>query len=960
MSQMVPFLLDAYSEGQRRYSYIFYSTISSEMVILSYIYSLQLHWLFAHATDGKILTYNTINILINIYPWQNCRHIAYSIEREMVMVYINSSYFRCVTTDELEREANTIMTEARKRPAPKHSLLVADPGDSDRKWGLNKPINKKSLVSGTVPKLLKGNQTARDCTNLYYFLETNKKESFCYPRSMSRQDIFPSMVPLVDFMSVDSKRPDSYKYPSREEIKLFQANRGIDLHSLKPDGVTEVEVRELVMGESSEDQIWETLQWLDSKIVQGLEIYPARVISFDVEEITISETAKDQLVEGSPGTQVKALKTYPGSSYQWPAKFLLGDGLRYMLVITWPADDNQDHYLIPVPVPQKGIVKLLRSLPTTIGCGISNDIKHLTALFDQISPNYPLKMKAPLELSVVAVAAGWALRATNMAALSLGVLGGLLDKISSRADGMWCLKWDKLPVQFKIYALGDIKFGYMTFVVLSSVFIRDIYPDPDAHSVQEFASQSQGVRSVCDMMCLYLAGSEVHFPPQPCTTRLDLMNCIKVRVPNSSGRMILSEEPSPGAVRFSSLIRQWPTITDGGPRYLHQIRTAKGLQVRERMTNGVEEMKKYAKTMVCRDVKDSLLRSHNLDQTYLAFSQPELSPEDYKKPVLYGTLGLVAHPDLKKKVTRLMAPRLHASSISNLGKVSGCPGRSCLLEYARLFPVKIPAMLKSMEKSRPGDITKEFWLAHRSLYEDLRLMSYALSDSMPEPIEWIEEKISATMEASLKEHTSKMERAKQIYDQEKVKVEWMKQLKSSGSMAHRTDPAGQLSCIGPNFKFEDFSYPKVKTTNVPFPSMKRRSLHYPSKSPGSKKLCLSLDPRAETQSETDEDQVWDDEGDGHGDDLNVSLEEVSDTPIALDSSLEIIDDDLPGPSTGVSENLSTPPRVVRFSPADADSDDSKTPPRVVRLMPGGMESDSSDDVDLEYFDRDGSEWIEFD
>ena len=56
-----------------------------------------------------------------------------------------------------------------------------------------------------------------------------------------------------------------------------------------------------------------------------------------------------------------------------------------------------------------------------------------------------------IDLNSLAIAAGYKLRAKNMTAM--GVL--------------------------KVYALGDIKFGFCTYTVLAGILIRDLFPDPE-------------------------------------------------------------------------------------------------------------------------------------------------------------------------------------------------------------------------------------------------------------------------------------------------------------------------------------------------------------------------------------------------------------------------------------------------------------------------------------------------
>lgn len=37
----------------------------------------------------------------------------------------------------------------------------------------------------------------------------------------------------------------------------------------------------------------------------------------------------------------------------------------------------------------------------------------------------------------------------------------------------------EVPAPLKCYALGDIKFGFITYNVLAGLLLQDVFPDPD-------------------------------------------------------------------------------------------------------------------------------------------------------------------------------------------------------------------------------------------------------------------------------------------------------------------------------------------------------------------------------------------------------------------------------------------------------------------------------------------------
>ena len=84
-----------------------------------------------------------------------------------------------------------------------------------------------------------------------------------------------------------------------------------------------------------------------------------------------------------------------------------------------------------------------------------------------------------LDLSAVAEAAGFQLRARNMTALGVQVLGTVLNKNVSTGDDLWGLPWAQLPPSLQVYGIGDVRFGYICYAVLAGIIMRDLFSEPD-------------------------------------------------------------------------------------------------------------------------------------------------------------------------------------------------------------------------------------------------------------------------------------------------------------------------------------------------------------------------------------------------------------------------------------------------------------------------------------------------
>ena len=49
----------------------------------------------------------------------------------------------------------------------------------------------------------------------------------------------------------------------------------------------------------------------------------------------------------------------------------------------------------------------------------------------------------------------------------------------STGDDCWGTRWNIIPASLQCYALGDIKFGFITYNVLAGLLLRDLFLDPD-------------------------------------------------------------------------------------------------------------------------------------------------------------------------------------------------------------------------------------------------------------------------------------------------------------------------------------------------------------------------------------------------------------------------------------------------------------------------------------------------
>ena len=93
-------------------------------------------------------------------------------------------------------------------------------------------------------------------------------------------------------------------------------------------------------------------------------------------------------------------------------------------------------------------LKVSRDLPVCTGVGVRRDVVGIEEFYSTISREI-VELNVFLDLSGMAAAAGFKLRARNMTALGVQVVGTVL-MISGG------LPWDELPPSLQVYGIGDI------------------------------------------------------------------------------------------------------------------------------------------------------------------------------------------------------------------------------------------------------------------------------------------------------------------------------------------------------------------------------------------------------------------------------------------------------------------------------------------------------------------------
>ena len=298
------------------------------------------------------------------------------------------------------------------------------------------------------------------------------------------EDFLPIGVPLIDLYSLVVQDEASWKFPSQETIVEIQASRGLSYRMLE-----DLEVKEIIVGRSSAEDIIEAQKWMLGKYKEDQRRFPSGTISLDVEEIKTTPEDKlrllGQLEMEHEEQKISVIPTRKSGepkvkSCQLPVRIMCGNGRSWVLMIVLNLGWKNGCYQIKKQKVNFEIIDLIRAIPVCTGVGIKSDVEDIESFYSELSGKN-IKMQGWIEIGALAVVAGWHLRARGMTALGVNVLGTILNKCASCGDGKWGKRWNELPESLKVYAAGDTKFGHDVYTILATILLHNTFPDPDNH-----------------------------------------------------------------------------------------------------------------------------------------------------------------------------------------------------------------------------------------------------------------------------------------------------------------------------------------------------------------------------------------------------------------------------------------------------------------------------------------------
>ena len=483
-----------------------------------------------------------------------------------------------VSTQDATEVARERMLKARaERQAPSGDDLMFPygipleygPDDSDKK------ITPSAIAKDVADSRRKKGPT-RDEDHMLKFCNNNPLSEIYIPSFCSPSEFLPlGGTSVLDVMAADATRLDSWNIPDGD-AKIFermQMTRGINLSLLD-----QVEVKILQTTEYFLDIVNETLDWAREKYRRNQVEYPTNLISMACETISVP-TEKYLRIMATPGVQFQFPVTPAKGTEctQVPVKIMIGDGMSWMLVLEIDSSPfpkgikgGLQWYAAITNVPFRGpIVEFLEELPKVTGANIEDDVKMVENIIQSWNGRGDFQMKGCVNLSALAVLAGWSLQRWDMTILSTQLLGGVLNTIVSDGDQRWGRHFNgNTPASLRAYCIGKVKFGHQAMTVLLRVLLLDLFPDPDIVLSFTRLPASDFVKRFNMFIVELITGCVIGPVLERSGGRAKLVASLRFRTPAG-----VSTNPPARIMALSEAFGEWPSIVSGGCRYLHQART---------------------------------------------------------------------------------------------------------------------------------------------------------------------------------------------------------------------------------------------------------------------------------------------------------------------------------------------------------------------------------------------------
>ena len=595
----------------------------------------------------------------------------------------------------------------------------------------------------------------RDRIHMQNFLEKTSSSQLVNIEQVDFREYLPNGSATLHQLLMIKTLCSDWNVPNSIYLQTLLNNSGIDYNDLG-----KVSVQEITLGTTSRHDSRTLDIFVEQSIRSNQLNYPSGLLSLDTQYIRIPEGTYEKMIKAAKNWHTspepvtcKVPDFYDKNCKRIPSRIVIGDGIDWMLSIRFNWEIFVDekgirHYKFNLSeIKEKDpILVRLFSAAAYVGYNIINQRNDIQSLLNEI---YGLDIILPecLEMEALAVANGWMLPQTDRLTINFLTMGNLLNQDVGCADGTWCVPWDQLATEFKIYAIGNVRAGFTNSTVLLISLARNLFPDlnvlcstlelPENGAIEWFCSlvthvfkectRDRGLKDISlsrkddiKSLCAWIFRAD-YFQEQrsSCTRKVEI---------------------------FSDLVPDWSTIAYGGARFLH---SATAFFVKQ--YGLLQQLDYQHPTLIAnlsKDINEDFIKS-------CTFGRGNDTGRTYQPT---KKIGLQPNPEYVDHIAKIDLSHLKTKDLAH----ANLPGNNqtkveSILECCRCNPDFVSSLFSALQDVDLNDPDYSFWIRKTSLYEKLRNMKFFTTGVLPQVITQIEAEIQRHQKnvISLEETTRK-------------------------------------------------------------------------------------------------------------------------------------------------------------------------------------------------------------
>ena len=650
----------------------------------------------------------------------------------------------------------------------------------------------EDVMSQFIKPPKKWGHPKRDIEHMERFLDMSKEAGF----PVIENDLakyMPGGVPavyhalLLRQLSHESEH-GGWQFPELNLLSQIKDHAGI---SRTPGTIA---FREFTLGDTDSMPF---VTFVEQHTAADLRRMPVPVLSFDTEDVQIPVKHYKFLCDWSKLTPEEQQKPYygkvktDGKRKNIPARIIIGNGMTWMASIRFPwhiqtRDGKKYWKLKPVKHEVQFLLEYLWRNRMVCGSGIIRDIKEL---HDFILTVYGIdvKMPTPIEMNSLAAAAGYRFPRTKLWFLQLIICGGVHNKLVSCADNSWWRPWEDLAPEFKAYALADVRHGYQCFVVLMTLLVNNLFPDPVP--VGEFLSMTQErtMEYLCQLICATLANKEIYRPAyEAAVTRWDLLKSLY--------DYKQKHKDTPDEIQaMAECLPPWPSVCYGGARDFHTVAAVFAGYQANKLVAWRESLPSSRNSKIHIHTRsETITEQEVLAINYSRNTIPAKIPKKYQGATKANILD--CKPEYEQEIFQL--PDLKHATIMSEVERTGQPLVTGMMEWFRNLPLSKCTLtltqLGLLDKKLDSDEYKDIWVKKPVIYQKLKNQMYLRTNKLMETCHYLEDVIAGKTKKVLDQEKAREDKLKEVMEYNAERKQKMEaDAQSAGRLSTKKDLQGR-------------------------------------------------------------------------------------------------------------------------------------------------------------------------